>query len=97
MIVALGALLGLVGGVVTAAQALARGPKWTFLDFGTHFTEPADECGFVIKGTQLADKVYVKVQKKADGSMISLFTGFAKIRLANRPTERASPRSRPGR
>jgi hypothetical protein len=83
VIVALGALLGLFGGVVTAAPALARGPKWTFLDFGTHFTEPAIFCGFKIKGTQLADKVYVKVKKNADGSTTSLFTGFAKIRLTN--------------
>src|SRR5690348_1037900 len=81
LIVAFGALLGLVGGVVTAAPALARGPKWTFLDFGTHFTESA--CGTEIQGTQLVDRVFVKTLKTADGTMISLFTGAAKINFTN--------------
>jgi len=31
VIVALGALLGMLRGVVTASPALARGPKWQFL------------------------------------------------------------------
>jgi hypothetical protein len=84
VIVALGALLGLFGGVVTASPALAgRGPKWTYLNFGTHFTEPAALCGFTINGTQLVDKVYVKTLKTAGGSTILLFTGSARIRLTN--------------
>ena len=56
VIVALTALLGLFGAVVTASPALARGPKWTFLNFGKHFTEPAVICGFTIKGTQLVEQ-----------------------------------------
>lgn len=83
LIVALGALLGLFGGVVTASPALARGPKWTFLDFGTHFTEPAALCGFKILGTQLVDKVYLKTLKTTDGSTEVLITGAAKIALTN--------------
>ena len=69
---ALGALLGLFGGVVTAPRH-SPGPKWTFLDFGKHFTEPA--YGTEIQGTQLVDKVFVKALKTANGSIISLFTG----------------------
>jgi hypothetical protein len=85
VIVALGALLGLFGGVVTAAPALAggRGDGWQFVPIPRHFTESADECGFVIKGTQLADKVFMKELKTADGTTIFLATGFAKIRLTN--------------
>jgi hypothetical protein len=85
VIVALGALLGLCGGVATAAPVLAggRGDGWQFVPIPRHFTESADECGFVIKGTQLAGKVFVKELKTTDGTAISLFTGFAKIRLAN--------------
>jgi hypothetical protein len=83
VIVALTALLGLFGGVVTASPALARGPKWTFLDFGKHFTEPAVLCGFKIKGTQLVDKVYLKTLSTADGSTTFLITGSARIALTN--------------
>jgi hypothetical protein len=83
MIVALGALLGLLGAVVTASPALARGPKWTFLDFGTHFTEPAVLCGFKINGTQLVDKAYIKTLKTTDGSTTFLLTGSARIALTN--------------
>jgi hypothetical protein len=85
VIVALGALLGMVGGVVTAAPALAvggRGDGWTFLDFGTHFTEDAQFCGFEIQGTQDVDNAFIKALKTADGSMIFLATGAAKITLA---------------
>jgi hypothetical protein len=83
MIVALGALVGLFGGVVTASPALARGPKWTFLDFGKHFTEPAVLCGFKIRGTQLVDKAYIKTLNTMDGSTTFLLTGSARIALTN--------------
>jgi hypothetical protein len=88
VIVALGALLGMFGGAVTASPALARGPGWQFLDFGTNFPEPAVYRGFEIQGTQLVDKVFMKALKTADGSMIFLFTGAAKISLTN-PDPRA--------
>jgi len=82
-VVAFGALLGLFGGVMTASPALARGPRWTFLNFGTHFTEPAVLCGFTIKGTQLVDKVYLKTLTTTDGSTEVLITGSARIALTN--------------
>jgi hypothetical protein len=83
VIVALGALLSLFGGVVTASPALARGPKWIFLDFGKHFTEPAVLCGFKINGTQLVDKAYIKTLKTTPASTTFLLTGSARIALTN--------------
>lgn len=80
---ALTALLGLFGAVVTAFPALARGPRWTFLNFGKHFTEPAVLCGFTIKGTQLVDKAYIKTLKTTAGSTTFLLTGSARIALTN--------------
>jgi hypothetical protein len=81
--VALGALLGMFGGLVTASPALAagRGDGWQFVEIPPTFTEPA--CGTEIQGTQLVDRVFVKALKTADGSMIFLYTGAAKITFAN--------------
>jgi hypothetical protein len=86
VIVALGALLGLFGGVVTASPALARGPKWQYLAFPRSFTIPAEFCGFEVRGTQLVDKVFKKVLKSADGSVTYLYTGAARIRFTNPAT-----------
>ena len=85
VVVALGALLSMFGGVVTASPALAggRGDGWQFVDFGPGFTEPADHCGFPIQATQDVDNVFVKVLKTADGSTIFLSTGSAKITFTN--------------
>jgi hypothetical protein len=85
VIVALGALLGMFGGVVTASPALARGPKWQFLPAGT-FILPADFCGFEIRQTSPADKEYAKVLKSSDGSMITLVTGTLKTSFTNLST-----------
>ena len=86
VIVALGALLGMLGGMLTASPALAagRGHKWQFVPIPRHFTEPA--CGTKIQGTHLVDKIFVKALKTADGSMILLFTGAAKITFTNPET-----------
>ncbi len=83
VIVALGALLSMLGGVATAAPALAggRGDGWQFLDFGAGFD--SENCGFLVHATQDVDKVFVKVLKTADGSTIFLFTGAAKITFTN--------------
>jgi hypothetical protein len=83
VIVALGALLSMLGGVVTAAPALAggRGDGWVFQDFGPGFT--TTNCGFLINATQDVDKVFTKVLKTADGSTIFLSTGAAKITFTN--------------
>jgi hypothetical protein len=65
VIVALGALLGMLGGVVTAARAFAdRGPK-RHLNAGQPFTLPADFCGFQIGVSFPSDKEYLKVLKAA--------------------------------
>jgi hypothetical protein len=83
VIVTLGALLGMFGGLVTASPALAagRGDGWQFVPIPRHFTESA--CGTEIQGTQLVDRVFVKALKTANGSMIFLFTGAAKIAFTN--------------
>jgi hypothetical protein len=76
VIVALGALLGLFAGMVTAAPALARGPKWQFNPPPSGpIILPADFCGFQIEATFPADKEYIKLLKTADGSMTFLITG----------------------
>ena len=85
VIVALGALLGMFAGMVTAAPALARGPKWQFLPAGT-FTLPADFCGFEILQTSPVDKEYAKVLKSSDESMITLVTGSLKTSFTNLST-----------
>ncbi len=66
MIAAAGALLGLLGGVATAAPAFARGPKWTFDQQGS-FTLPAFFCGFQIHVAPVANKEYTKVLTASDG------------------------------
>lgn len=81
VIMVLSALLGMLGGAVTAAPALARGPGWQFVPIQSPFTEPAALCGFEIQGTQLVDKIYVKTFTAPDGSMIQKFTGSGKISL----------------
>ena len=83
VIVALGALLSMFGGVVTATPALAggRGDGWQFLDFFPGFD--STNCGFLVHATQDVDKVFVKELKTTNGSTILLFTGAAKITFAN--------------
>jgi hypothetical protein len=83
VIVASGALLSMLAGVVTAAPALAggRGDGWVFQDFGPGFT--TTNCGFLIQATQDVDKVFTKVLKTAGGSAVFLSTGAAKITFTN--------------
>jgi hypothetical protein len=89
MIMALGAIVGLFGGMVTAAPALAgRGPKWEFLAFKP-FTLPAAFCGFKIRVTLPAAKEYQKVLKASDGSMTTLVTGSLKLTFTNRSDGKA--------
>ena len=76
MIVALGAQLGMFGGVVTAAPAFAgAGRRMAGPPIAPAFTAPADHCGFPIQGTQDVANVFTKVLKTADGSTIFLSTG----------------------
>ena len=74
VIVALGALLGLFGGVVTASPALARGPKWQFVPKSPR-TLPAVLCGFEIRVTFPVNREFEKILKASDGTRIGLFTG----------------------
>ena len=85
VIVALGALLGVLGGVVTASPALARGPKWQFMPVQP-FTLPSLFCGFEVQVTPVVDKEFSKILKVSDGSMTFLVTGAATASFTNLQT-----------
>jgi hypothetical protein len=76
LIVALGALLGMLAGVATASPALAdrRGDGWSI---GPAPPMPLDAsfCGFPVLVTTVVNEEYTKILKTADGSMTFLFTG----------------------
>ena len=96
VIVALGALLGLLGGVVTAAPALAgRGHKWELME-APSFTLPASFCGFRVRVTAPLNKVFFKVLKASDGSMTFLFTGSFQDSYRNLQTGKAITENVPG-
>ena len=89
MIVALGALVGMVAGLMTAGPALAgRGPKWEIAPVEP-FTLPADYCGFPVGFSWPVRNEYSKILKAADGSMIVLITGVDKIVATNLSTGKA--------
>ena len=87
MIVALGALLGMFGGVVTASPALAdgRGDGWQLVP-AEPFTLPATFCGFELQVTTPVDKEFMKILKVADGSMTFLITGSLRVSFTNLET-----------
>jgi hypothetical protein len=85
VIVALGALLGMLAGVATASPALARGPKWQFQP-AEPFTLPATFCGFEVQVTAPVDKEYAKILEVADGSMTFLTTGSLQASFTNLET-----------
>jgi DNA-binding beta-propeller fold protein YncE len=86
VIVALTALLGMFAGVLTASPALAgRGHKWQIVP-AAPFTVPANRCGFKVLVTTVANKVFGKLLKAADGSMITLSTGTLKSSYTNLST-----------
>jgi hypothetical protein len=86
VIVALGALLCVLGGVVTASPALAgRGHKWQ-LGTAAPFTLPASFCGFKLRVTFPVNKEFTKILKTADGSMTFLFTGAVVASFTNLQT-----------
>jgi hypothetical protein len=89
VIVALGAMLGMFGGLLTTSPALAgRGHKWEFLP-AQPFTLPASFCGFKVRVTPIADKEYAKLLKASDGSMTTLVTGTLKVSFTNLSTGKA--------
>jgi hypothetical protein len=85
VIVALGALLAMFGGVMTASPALARGPKWQ-LQPKTPMTLPAVLCGFDVRVTYPVNREFQKILKASDGSMILLATGSVTESLTNLET-----------
>lgn len=85
VIVALGAMLGLSGGVMTASPALARGPQWQLLQAGS-FTLPASSCGFEVGVTFPTFNEFIKVLKTSDGSMTFLVTGPEFVTYTNLET-----------
>src|SRR5215470_5088584 len=95
MIVALGTLLGMFGGVMATAPALARGPQWTFAQRGT-FTLPAFFCEFKIQVAPVANKEYTKVLTASDGSTTFLTTGALKISYTNLATGKTITVNRSG-
>ena len=96
VIVALGALLGMLGGVVTASPAFAgRGPKWQPPGPG-NFTLPALFCGFKIRVAFPVNKEYTKILKTADGSTTFLFTGVVETSFTNLQTGKTITENTPG-
>src|SRR5262245_28008455 len=83
VIVALGALLGMLGGVVTAPPALARGPKWEFVP-ADPFILPGDTfCGFDVGVSAPVNKEYSKLLKSPAGVVATLTTGALTASLTN--------------
>ena len=74
VIAVLGAVLGMVGGLMTASPALARGPNWQVFP-AAPFTLPATYCGFGVGAAAVADKEFVTILQNPDGSTTFLVTG----------------------
>ena len=85
--VALGALLGMLGGAATASPALAdrRGDGWS-IGPAEPFTVPALYCGFEFRVTTVVNEEFTKLLKTADGSMTFLFTGAVTASFTNLQT-----------
>ena len=89
VIVALGALLGMFAGVLSASPALAgRGPKWQLVQ-ANPFTLPAAYCGFMVRVTFPVNNQYSKLLKASDGSTIELNTGSLTSTYTNLSTGKA--------
>jgi len=100
VIVALGALLGVLAGVVTGSPALAgRGPQWQPPGAAPPYTLPASFCGFKVRVAFPVNKEYTKVLKTADGSTTFLFTGAVTVSYTNLHTGKtiAVPENGPGK
>jgi hypothetical protein len=86
VIMALGALLAMFGGVMTASPALARGPKWQFQPAPPAMTEPAVLCGFEVRVTFPVNREFEKILKASDGTVIGLSTGSVTASFTNLET-----------
>lgn len=88
VIVALGALLGMFAGVLTASPALAgRGTKWGLVQAKPFTVQGL--CAFAVRVTFPVNQEYTKLLKAADGSITVLTTGSVKISYTNLSTGRA--------
>jgi hypothetical protein len=87
LIVALGTLLGMCTGAVTAAPALAggRGDGWQLTD-AQPFTLDPSFCGFEVGVTEPVNQEFFKILKTSDGSMTFLITGFTSVSFTNLST-----------
>jgi len=85
VIVALGTLLGMLGGAGTASPAFARGHKWQLVQ-NVPITLPAALCGFKIRAVPTVNKEFAKVLKASDGSMTLVITGSFKASFTNLST-----------
>jgi hypothetical protein len=87
LIAALTALLGMLGGAVTAGPALAggRGPGWQLTD-AQPFTLPQEFCGFQVQVTEPVDQEFFKILKTSDGSITFLISGFTSVSFTNMST-----------
>ena len=86
MIVALGALLGMLGGVVTASSALAdRGPKWQIVP-AAPFQLDETFCGFKIDVSFPVNNEYSKLLKTPEGTVATLTTGSLTASFTNHGT-----------
>jgi hypothetical protein len=89
VIVALGALLGLFAGVLTASPALAgRRHGWELVQ-AQPFTVPKLFCGFRIRVTFPVNREFTKLFKASDGSMITLVSGSLRFTFTNLSTGKA--------
>lgn len=82
---ALGAALAMLGGVVCAAPAFARGPQWALVDVAP-FTVPASDCGFPVAVAFPDNQSYLKVLQAADGSTTFVETGTFDVSYTNLQT-----------
>jgi hypothetical protein len=99
VLVALGAMLSMLAGVLTASPALAgRGPKWQPPGPIPPFTLPASFCGFKLRVAFPVNHEYTKVLRHADGSKTFLFTGAATVSYTNLQTGKSItvPENGPG-
>ena len=87
VIVALGATLGMLAGVLTASPAFARGHKWQLVQ-NVPITLPAALCGFKIRAVPTVSKEFAKVLKASDGSMTFVGTGSFKASFTNLQTRK---------
>lgn len=83
--VAVSALLGMLGGMITSSPALARGPGWQFAD-AQPSTLDASFCGFEVGVAFPVDQSFFKVLKTSDGSMTFVSTGLITVSYTNLQT-----------